>query len=390
MLNILLSKLKRMNWILFLSMIALICMGTVFIWSAGSARTTESLQNLWKVHIGTALVGIVLSTALAMTDYRKILDWTALPCFAVSSALLVLVLLVGSSMYGGRRWLWFFQPSEVAKLAVILFTAHVFGRLGRESFKWFLIGLAILMGPALLILAEPDLGTALALVPAVLTMLLAARVWTKGLVTLLLSGLLAVGLVLGTVYVAENEPNPEKRAQIYRHMPFKNHQIKRLRVFLFPDKDIQGAGYNLNQAKITIGSGSMWGQGLKRGKMMRLGYLPATVAMNDFIFAVVAEEAGFMGVVGMLLLFLGILLPGIRIAFTASDDRGRLLALGVLMLLFCHVYINVAMNIGLMPITGLPLPFISAGRTFLIVILAALGLVQSVGIHREQDNRLNG
>ncbi|MGN0853220.1 MAG: FtsW/RodA/SpoVE family cell cycle protein [Kiritimatiellia bacterium] len=381
--NVLLDKFRRMNWPMLLSMLGLIVMGSLFIWSSGSARSSETLRNLWKVHIGTALAGLVLYAVFALTDYRKILDWAALPSFVVSCVLLVLVLFIGSERYGGRRWLWFFQPSEVAKLAVILFSVHVFGRPGRESFKWFLIGLAILTGPALLILAEPDLGTALALVPAVFTLLLAARVWTRGVVTLLLTGLLAAGLTLGTVYVAENEPLPEKRERIYRYMPFKAHQIKRLRVFLFPDRDVQGDGYNLNQAKIAIGSGSMWGQGLKRGRMMRLGYLPPKVAMNDFIFAVVAEEAGFMGCVGMLLLFLGILLPGLRIAFSATDDRGRLLAIGILTLIFCHVYINVAMNVGLMPITGLPLPFISAGRTFLVVVLAALGIVQSVGIHRD-------
>ena len=163
----------------------------------------------------------------------------------------------------------------------------------------------------------------------------------------------------------------------------KEHQLKRLRVFLFPDRDILGDGYNLRQARISIGSGSWWGKGLGKGALKQLGYLPPAVSMNDFIFAVLAEELGFMGCLSLLLLYLGILLSGLRVAWRCRDDRGRLLAIGVCMLVFSHVYVNIAMSIGLMPITGLPLPLVSAGRTFLVVIMAALGLLQSVAVHGE-------
>ena len=380
----LLAKFARMDWILTGSVVILAALGTVFIWSAGSARQTAALQNLWTIHACTALLGFLVYVLFSLVDYRKLLDWAATPCYATALFFLVAVLVFGASIYGGKRWLWFFQPSEVAKLAVILFTAHVFGRAGRENFRWFLAGLLILGAPALLILAEPDLGTALVLVPAVLVMLLAARTWTKGLVTLLLLGLLAAGSVLGTVYVAERQADPERRAQIYARLPLREHQLKRLRVFLFPERDLRGAGYNLRQAQISIGSGSIWGKGLKQGSQKLLGYLPPSVSMNDFIFAVLAEEKGFMGSLAMLALFMGVLLPGVRIAFRATDDRGRLLVLGTTTLVFCHLYVNVAMSIGLMPITGLPLPFISAGRTFLVVLMAALGIVQSVNVHREE------
>ena len=256
---------------------------------------------------------------------------------------------------------------------------------GREAFKWFLAGALVLGVPALLILKEPDLGTALVLVPAGTAMLLAARVWTKGLVALLLVGLLAAGTVLGTVFIAEQTPDPARRAQIYAYLPLRAHQLKRLRVFLFPDRDLRGAGYNLRQAQISIGSGSVWGKGLRKGSQKTLGYLPPSVSMNDFIFAVLAEESGFRGTLTMLALFLGVLLTGARIAFRATDDRGRLVAVGTTTLVFCHLYVNVAMSIGLMPITGLPLPFISAGRSFLVTLLAALGVVQSVAVHREEE-----
>ena len=380
----LLSKLRRMDWILSACMVTLVVMGVVFINSAGSVRPTDALRSLWRVHASTALFGLVVYMAFAFLDYRKLLDWGALPVFALSCAMLVAVLFAGTDRFGGRRWLWFFQPSEIAKLAVILFTAHVFASPGRTDFRSFLVGLGILCGPAALVLAEPDLGTALVLVPSVIAMLLAARVWLKGLVTLLAVGLLAAGLVLWAVDRAEREPDPDSRAKIYRFVPLHEHQIKRLRVFLFPETDRTGAGYNLRQAQIAVGSGGIWGKGLKKGSQKLLGYLPPSVSMNDFIFAVLAEEAGFMGVLLMLALFLGILGPGLRIAVRCPDDRGRLVVIGILTLIFCHLYVNVAMSVGLVPITGLPLPFISAGRTFLIVLMAALGIVQSVAVHHAE------
>ena len=385
------SKFLRLDPVMLACMLGLVWMGVKLIQSAGGVRASAALQDLWTVHAWTAAIGLAIYMALATVDYRKLLDWCAGPVFALACIMLVAVLFVGSVRYGGRRWLWFFQPSELTKLAVILFLAHVFGRQPRPDdgqprrFGWRggLCGLAIFGVPAALILAEPDLGTSLVLAPTAFVMLLAARVWTKGLLTLLLAGLLAAGLALGSVYVAERQPLPEEKARIYSRLPLKEHQIKRLRVFLFPDRDIHGDGYNLRQARISIGSGSWWGKGLGKGSLKRLGYLPPAVSMNDFIFAVLAEELGFMGCLSLLLLYLGVLLPGLRIAWRCEDDRGRLLAIGVCTLVFAHVYVNIAMSIGLMPITGLPLPLISAGRTFLVVVMAALGLVQSVAAHGE-------
>ena len=262
------SKFLRLDWVMLACMLLLVRMGIRLIQSAGGARTSAALQDLWTVHAWTAAIGLVIYMVLASIDYRKLLDWCAGPVFALAGVMLVAVLIFGSVRYGGRRWLWFFQPSELAKLAVILLLAHLFGRQPaaedgpprRFGWRGGLCGLAIFGVPAALILAEPDLGTALVLVPTALVMLLAARVWIKGLVTLLLAGLLAAGLVLGAVYMAERHPSPEGTARvIYSHMPLKEHQVKRLRVFLFPDRDIHGDGYNLRQARIAIGSGSWWG-----------------------------------------------------------------------------------------------------------------------------------
>jgi rod shape determining protein RodA len=145
-----------------------------------------------------------------------------------------------------------------------------------------------------------------------------------------------------------------------------------------------GAGYNLRQAKISIGSGGFSGKGFGKGETNHLKYLPQSISMNDFIFCVYAEETGFVGSLALLMLFGGLLIPAAWVAFVARDARGRLLALGISALVFAHVYINIAMSIGLVPITGLPLPFISSGRTFLLTVMAGLGLIQSVSIHREE------
>ncbi len=195
--------------------------------------------------------------------------------------------------------------------------------------------------------------------------------------------MLVAGTLLWTIDHAERQTDPDRREQIYKYVPLRSHQIQRLRVFLFPDADRSGAGYNIRQVRISIGSGGKWGKGFKKGEQKLLGYLPPSVSMNDFIFAVLAEEWGFMGVLSMLALFLGVLAPGLRIAAQCNDDRGRLVVIGILTLVFCHTYVNVAMSVGLVPITGIPLPFISAGRTFLIVLMAALGIVQSVAVHRD-------
>ena len=380
--------LLRFNWVLLLCAMALIGFGIVFIGSAGSTRTVAALQNAWRAHALTAAFGLGLMFLLAAVDYRKLLDWAAIPGHLLSLILLVIVLVFGAKIYGGRRWLWFFQPSEVAKLAVIACAAHVFGCFSDRlaNFKGFLIGLLIFVPPAVLILAEPDLGTALVLAPTALAMLLAARIWTKGLVTMLILALLAAGMVLGTVQAAERQVDPEAKARILARLPFRPHQISRLRTFVNPDSDPYGSGWNLRQAMISIGSGSLWGKGVGHGEQKFLGYLPPSVSMNDFIFSVLAEEAGFVGSFSVLLLFLGVFASSAFTAIRCTDDRGRLLVIGVTALLFSHMYINVAMSIGLMPITGLPLPFISAGKTFLVTTLAALGLVQSVAVHgREID-----
>ena len=388
-----LAKLKRFDWIMFAAMLALIAVGTTAIWSAGNARAETVFHGMWLNNLVMAAVGLALYFLLAFADYRRYLALTALPAYVAAVVFLVAVLFVGSTVYGGRRWLWFFQPSEISKLCVIALLAVLFGvsdgRLAaiRPTFRGFALAAALVGVPAALILAEPDLGTALTLVPAALVMLLVANVWRKGLVTLVALGGLAALTVLGAVYEAEKPgASPERRERILRALPLRPHQVRRVRVFLFPEADLAGAGYNLRQAKIAIGSGGFSGKGIGKGEANHLKYLPQAISMNDFIFCVFAEETGFVGSLVLLALFGLLLLSGCRVAFKSSDGCGRLFAVGFTTLIFAHVYVNIAMSIGLMPITGLPLPFISAGKTFLVVLLAAFGIIQSVSLHREEES----
>ena len=382
-----LKKILQFNWFTFLSMVALTVIGVIFIKSAGEARTVASLQAAWRLHAATALFGLILYFTLSFFDYRKILDLGSTPYFLISVILLVAVLAFGEKVYGGKRWLLFFQPSEVAKLAVILMVAKVFGRKRpTNTFLDLLYGLGLLALPSLLILAEPDLGTALVLVPAIVVMLLCARVCLRVLIPVLAACLLAAVAILAAVQVAETTHNPQTKETIHRFLPLKEHQRNRLRTFLNPEADPFGGGWNLRQAKISIGSGSLTGKGIGKGEQKFLGYLPPSVSMNDFIFCVLAEETGFVGASVVLALFGVLLLSGLWTALRCPDDRGRLTVIGILTLVFAHVYVNIAMSIGLMPITGLPLPFISAGKTFLVVLLAAFGIIQSVSLHREEES----
>ena len=385
---------KRFDWLSLAVTLALIGIGTVAIRSAGCARAEVIFHGMWVNNLVTAGVGLVLYFVIAAFDYRKGFGLVVVPAYLVSLVLLVTVLLVGSEQFGGKRWLWFFQPSEVSKLCVISLVAVLFGdgasRLARlRSTFWGFLLAAVLVGvPAVLILAEPDLGTTLTLLPAVLVMLLVGGVWRRGLVTLVIAGAIAALVLLGAAYEAYRPGvSAERRERILKYIPLKSHQLKRVQVFLFPEQDQLGAGYNLREAKIAIGSGGFAGKGIGRGETHHLKYLPQAISMNDFIFCVYAEETGFVGTLVLLTLFGVLLVSGCWSAFRASDGVGRLLALGVTTLIFAHVYVNIAMSIGIVPITGLPLPFISSGRTFLIVVLCGLGLIQSVNVHREENKK---
>lgn len=382
--------LLRFNWVSFFSMIALVAIGAAVLASAGEARGSAVMAGKWKSMLSTALVGLALYFVLAFTDYRAVFGCLSVPAYCAAVFFLVLVLAVGTEQFGGRRWLWFFQPSEISKLCVIAFLSHLFGPAeerfkGHFGFRGFLIASAAIALPCVLILLEPDLGTTLTLIPAVLVVLLAAGVWRKGLVILLAVGCVAAAAVLAAVYEAERPgAGEERREAILRYVPLRPHQVERVKTFLFPETDMMDSGYNLRQSKMTIGAGGFSGKGYGKGESVRRDLLPPMGVMNDFIFCVWAEEMGYLkGSLLLILVFAALCLSTAWTAVVACDGCGRIFALGVATLLFAHVYINIGMCIGLVPITGLPLPFLSLGRTFLVTVMCALGIVQSISLHRE-------
>ena len=384
------TYITRFNWISFLSMIALIAIGAAVLASAGEARG-GAFAGMWRTMVGTAAVGLVLYFVLAFTDYRSLLDWCAYPAYAGAICALVLVLAVGTLQFGGRRWLWFFQPSEISKLCLIACFAQLFGPAGERfrgqyGFRGFLLAGVLAAVPCALILLEPDLGTTLTLVPAIGVMMIAAGVWRKGIFCMLAVGIVAATAILGAVYEAERPgATPEQREQALRYVPLHDHQVERVKTFLFPEDDGLDSGYNLRQAKMTIGAGGLAGKGWRKGESIRRQLLPPMGIMNDFIFCVWAEERGYVkGSLVLLALFAALCISTAWTAFVAGEGRGRLVALGVATLIFAHVYVNIGMSLGLVPITGLPLPFLSLGRTFLVTVMCGLGIVQSISIHREE------
>ncbi len=381
--------LKRINWFLFLAMLALIVIGVLFIRSASAARQEETIRGLYRMQIVWATAGFGVFVLTCLLDYRRLSDGVWL-YYASAIALLVMVLMVGTEQYGSRRWLSFFgmtlQPSEVGKLALLLALAWYLSRPGVDARQWRTVGTALALTalPLILILKEPDFGTAIVCLPIVFSMLYTGGASLKHFGILALAGGLGVGLLFGAVLVPRwmGLDAERQKAVFTRVTHLKEYQWKRLVVFVDPASDRRGAGYNSWQSAIAVGSGGLTGKGYMRGTQSSLGYLPRTVASTDFIFAVIAEETGFVGGAVVLGLFAVIIACGMLAAARARDKLGRLICTGVTAMVFAHVFVNLAMTVGAVPVTGIPLPLISYGGSFMLCTMASLGLMQSVYCRR--------
>jgi rod shape determining protein RodA len=244
-----------------------------------------------------------------------------------------------------------------------------------------------------LVLAQPDLGSSLVLIPMVLGLLYVSNLSMRFFTTVFLTCVFMVGIIMVDVYryynfLETNNFTPTSNLGAYEehsYLPYlRDYQRNRILTFMMPDKvDPKGSGWNLNQSLISVGSGGITGKGWTEGTQAKLGYLPRSVAHNDFIFSVLAEEKGFLGSITVLSLAGILLLNGVRIASKARDRFGMLLAVGVTIIFTIHTFINIGMTIGLMPITGLPLPFLSYGGSFLLSCCILQGIVQSVYRHRK-------
>jgi rod shape determining protein RodA len=381
--------LKRSNWLLLLAMLGLMVIGVLFIRSACAARQEAVIRNLYRMQIVWGAAGFGVFALTTLLDYRKLADgvWFY---YAASLVLLVMVLLVGQEIYGSRRWLDFFgmnlQPSELAKLALLLLVAWYLSRPSVELQLWrtLFIILGLTGVPLLLILKEPDLGTAIVCLPITFSMLFVGGINLKHLGILVLIGGVVVSMVLGSVLVPRwmGMEEARQKAIFTKITHLKEYQWRRLVVFVDPASDRKGAGYNSWQSRIAVGSGGLTGKGYMQGTQSRLGYLPRTVASTDFIFAVIGEEVGFAGGLTILGLFALLTGCGMVAAVRARDKLGRLICTGVTAMMFAHVFVNIAMTIGMMPVTGIPLPLVSYGGSFMLCIMASLGLVHSVYCRR--------
>jgi rod shape determining protein RodA len=389
---------SRIDRLQIAALCGLMVLGTLFVYSAtmvsGSASLAAWYNQVWFRQVIWYAIGTGAAAGLCCVDYHTVARWSMIAYwFAVF--LLAVVLFFGTVRFGARRWfdVGFFslQPSEFAKLAFILAQANFLSRPVEELrvplIFWKALGLMML--PFVLILKEPDLGSALVLLPAGLAMLFVAGTPRRYLVWLFAS----VGF-LGALFVADVLFMPPKW-----QVKVEDYQRRRLLVY-FGIQDSPSAGaskvererlrkqqsddsHNVRQALISVGSGGLTGKGWRQGTQNALGYLPRSVAHNDFIFSVIAEESGFVGSVIVLTLYGVVLFTGIRIAGQARDRLGKLMAVGVVTLLFSHVFINIGMNIRLMPVTGVPLPLLSYGGSSVLGSLIAMGILQNVHIYRK-------
>ncbi|HOC54917.1 MAG TPA: FtsW/RodA/SpoVE family cell cycle protein [Verrucomicrobiota bacterium] len=376
----------------------LMLLGAVFVYSATmvseSAATLAWYKQSWFRQVVWYVLGIGAAAVVCCVNYHTIARWSMVIYWA-AILMLALVLVFGTVRFGARRWfdLGFFslQPSEFAKLAFILAQAHYLSRPIEElrvllTF-WKSLGLMIL--PFLLILKEPDLGSALVFLPTGLAILFVAGIPRRYLLRLLGGvGLLGALFVVNVLFAPPNwqiklEDYQRRRLMVYfgKEEPpppgASRADLARLRQ--------QQADYthNVRQALISVGSGGLTGKGWRQGTQNALGFLPRPVAHNDFIFSVIAEEKGFVGSVIVLTLYGVVLFSGIRIAGQARDRLGKMMAVGVVALIFSHVFINIGMNIRLMPVTGVPLPLLSYGGSSVLGSLIAMGILQNVYIYRK-------
>jgi rod shape determining protein RodA len=375
-----------------LALAALVTFGVASIYSAQLSVHGRS----WLAQLFWLGIGATIYAGVSLIDYRF---WLAIAHWFYAASLIPLVLVrvpgIGFEAGGSQRWIHFgpfsFQPSEPAKIGVLLITASILirSKIGTIRGSLGVLGkLALAVGvPILLIFLQPDLKSVIVLPPMVFSMLyvsrLPVRFFTGALgAFLLIASIIAWDTWRYVAFMDANHYSLQNDKGLYEPhswVPLRDYQRNRIVSFVAPDKfDSMTIGWNQRQSLISVGSGGLTGKGWREGTQAQLGYLPRSVAPNDFIFSVIAEEKGFLGSIMVLSLFGVVLFNGIRIAGLSRDRLGTLLAIGVTALFTVHVFVNIAMTIGLVPITGIPLPFISYGGSFVLSCCLLQGLVQSV------------
>jgi len=358
--------LQNIDWMLLALAIGVTVLGIVNLYSAtyvghqGTERGVYLKQALW---MGLGLVALLV---MLVPDYRTF-ERAAYPIYWASVALLVAVLFIGTIAKGSQRWLAFgpvtIQPSELAKLGVVIALARFFHHNKAQDGYGLLAlvrPLALVGIPFLLVLKQPDLGTALLIAFIGGTLFLFVPIRTRSLLTILLVGIVVVSIA----------------------WKFSLHDYQRMRVltFLEPERDPLNTGYQAIQSKIAVGSGGIWGKGFLHGTQTQLNFLPEQ--QTDFIFSVLAEEWGFVGAGLVVVLYMTLILYSLNVARSSKDGFGALLGAGIVGMLFWPVFVNIGMVLGFMPVVGVPLPFMSYGGSSLIVTFAALGLLMNIRMRR--------
>lgn len=356
---------RDFDWLL-LALVLLICaLGTVEIYSSTATSKLVDLHMHLK-QIEWIIGGVVIMFIVSFFNYHVLLE-NIYGAYGASILALLAVLAVGQRYLGAKRWIrvpgiGHFQPSEWVKLVIILAVAKYFADLTQRELTWpdILKAGAIVLVPMALVLKQPDLGTALTYLPALLAGLVLANIrWQQALTILLLGGIMVVPVW---------------------HWGLKPYQKARLTSFMNPENDARGSGYQVQQSLIAVGSGGIWGKGVNGGTQTQGQFLP--IPYTDFIFAAWSEEHGFVGAIVMLLLYFMVLLRLIQNAQTAPDRGGTFLIMGVVAVITFQILVNVGMVVGWMPVTGIPLPLMSYGGSSILFTFLALGMVMNVRMRR--------
>jgi rod shape determining protein RodA len=394
---------RHIDWLLLV-------LPTVLMLFGGSiVRSTQTPQVQWWQHWFTGTIGVGISLALARWRYDVLIRWRWV-VYGITNALLVAVFFMGTTALGAQRWIAIgglnVQPSELAKLGVIVTLAAYLHKRSASKMREVFKILVLVAVPWVLVFLQPDLGTSLVFGAITLGMLYwgnANPAWLILLVSPVISaiafGISLLGWLawLPVVTILAARSLPWKRFGALTIFIFnvasgqlgqvlwgllKEYQKARILSFLNPSGDPLGSGYHLIQSRIAIGAGQLWGRGWQEGTQTQLDFIPEQ--HTDFIFSAIGEEFGFVGCIGVLLAFWLICLRLVLIAQNAKDNFGSLLAIGVLSMLFFQLMVNIGMTIGLAPVTGIPLPWISYGRSAMISNFIAIGLVESVANHRQR------
>ncbi len=359
--------LKKQDWILTCIVILLVSVGLLAIYSTSFSSTGQNPDVFYK-QLTFAIIGLIMLIGVSFIDYRFFRVYGNI-LYILGALFLVAVLIFGTEIRGTTGWIFIgdygFQPVEFVKILLILILARYFSQTGRDfhKLKHYIISGSLALLYIVLVLLQPDFGSALVYLTLWLGLLFLLNVKRSYILAILV-----IILIVGS---------------LGWNFTLKDYQKERISNFLYPNRDPLKTGYNITQSIVAVGSGQLWGRGLGLGPQSQLKFLPEH--QTDFIYAVVAEELGFIGASLLLVLFGALFFRLIRLARQSSDDFSIFLTSGVLIMIFFQVVVNIGMNMGLAPVVGIPLPFISAGGSSLISSMISIGLIQGIVTHKTKS-----